>query len=82
MLNGLRQSSDKKTAPTNENHNWSSLEDLSKLSTYNEFEKDSPTDRSPLSNLNNKKGSSRKAKSARQNGENTVMHKRIQLDKK
>lgn len=75
MLNGIRQASDKKTSPTNENHSWSSLEDLSKLSPYNEFEKESPTDRSPLSNLNNKKGNGRKAKSTRQIGENEIIAK-------
>jgi len=73
MLNGIRQGNDKKMMPTNENHSWSSLEDLSKLSTYNEFEKDSPINRSPLSNLNNKKGSGRKAKSTRQTGEDEII---------
>lgn len=69
MLNGVRQVNDKKITPTNENHGWSSFEDLSKFSSYNEFEKGSPADRSPLSNLNNKKGSNRKTKLVRQNGE-------------
>lgn len=68
MLNGVRRTIDKKASPTNENQSWSSLEDLSKLSSYTEFEKDSPANRSPLSNLNNKKGSNRKAKPTRQNG--------------
>lgn len=68
MLNGVRRTIDKKASPTNENQSWSSLEDLSKLSSYTEFEKDSSANRSPLSNLNNKKGSSRKTKPTRQNG--------------
>ncbi len=71
MLNGGRQVTDKKTSPTNENNGWSSLEDLSKISSYNEFEKDSPANRSPLSNLNNKK-TNRKAKTTRQSGKGVV----------
>ena len=67
MLNGVRQQADKKVTPTNENHSWSSLEDLTKFPTYNDFEKENPAERSPLSNLNNKKGN-RKIKPVRQNG--------------
>lgn len=67
MLNGLKSSNDKKASPTNENHGWSSVEDLSRLSSYGEFEKECQTDRLPLSNLNNKK-TNRKTKSVRQNG--------------
>lgn len=67
MLNGIHQGADKKTVPTNENQTWSSLEDLTKFANYNDFEKESPSDRSPLSNLNNKKGS-RKGKPVRQSG--------------
>lgn len=70
MLNGNRQSSDKKTSQTNENHGWSSSEDLSKKQSYTEFEKQNSSDRSPLANLNHRKGANRKVKQmVRQSGE-------------
>ncbi|XP_065222879.1 dnaJ homolog dnj-5 [Planococcus citri] len=70
MLNGVRQQVDKKVTSTNENHSWSSLEDLTKFPAYNDFEKENPSERSPLSNLNNKKGN-RKVKPVRQNENST-----------